>query len=244
MEKQFTINIPDELYVNSWEKNLTATFTYNGPDKVYAVIQLIKSQDDNVPDEEVFNTISTEQIDSEIFLDVEKYKIIEISANTDTALAELLYQRKNDGYSYVYQDVENFDGSTGVIISNPRITDYYTVVYSLNDEKTKYELKMLPIYKFPQQLEIVAEVDKKLELLNYNKDSVSTHTSETINKITQAIATLNSFKETIKNERPWKFDKLPDSNVIPKISKSLEMSLKPIPAPVEQPAAEQQEVPL
>lgn len=232
MQKQFTIKIPDELYVNSWEKDLSATFTYNGPDTVYVVLSLIKNDgSENV--EEVFNFAFFEPVTNPIFQNVEKYKIVEISAEQNTALAEALFQKNNSNYEYTFTDEENFDGSMAAVISNPRITDYYTVNYSLNTEKTNYEFKLIPLYKYPQQLEIYNEVEQKLSLLEYNRDSVQ-HSAQILAKITQAIDTLNNFKVSIKDQRPWKFDKLPDSSVIPQISKAVEMSLKRIPIPEQQ----------
>jgi hypothetical protein len=238
MEKQFTIKIPDELYVNSWEQNLTASFTYSGPETLYAVISLVKSEDDV---EEVLSILSLEPITNPVFLNTDNYKVVEISANTNTPLAEIIFQRKNSEYVYNYTDFENFDGSVAAVISNPRITDYYTVDYTLNDEKTGYEFKLLPIYKYPQQLNILGEIDRKLELLEYNKTSGGQN-QQTLTKINEAIAALNSFKQTIKDERPWKFDKLPDSSAIPPISKALEMSLKPIPVPQPADQPTEQEV--
>jgi hypothetical protein len=171
MQKQFTIEIPDELYVNSWEEDLSATFTYNGPDTIYVVVSLIK-QDDNEDVEEVFNFAFFEPVENPIFQDTEKYKIIEISAEQNTALAELLVQKNNSNYEYTYADEENFDGSIAPVITNPRITDYYTLNYSLNSENTGYEFKLVPNYKYPQELSILREVEDKITLLEYNRDNV------------------------------------------------------------------------
>jgi hypothetical protein len=232
MQKQFTIKIPDELYVNSWEEDLSATFNYNGPDTIYVVVSLIK-QDDNEDVEEVFNFAFFEPVENPIFQDTEKYKILEISAEQNTALAELLVQKNNPNYEYTYADEENFDGSICAVITNPRITDYYLLDYSLNNENTAYEFKLVPNYKYPQELSILREVEDKITLLEYNRDNVQ-HSAQNLTKITQAIDTLNNFKVSIKDQRPWKFDKLPDSSAVPQISKAVEMSLKSIPVSEQQ----------
>jgi len=44
MQKEFTVNIPDELWVDSWENELTTTYTYEGPQNFYLGIDDNKSQ--------------------------------------------------------------------------------------------------------------------------------------------------------------------------------------------------------
>ena len=38
MKKEFTVNVPDEIWIDSWKKKNTKTWTYNGPDELYVVV--------------------------------------------------------------------------------------------------------------------------------------------------------------------------------------------------------------
>lgn len=228
MEKQFSVNIPDELYVNSWEQNLTATFTYSGPEFIYAIISLIKHQDPDQPTQEVFSRVSFEAVQDPVLLNQDNYKILTISANDQPALAELFFQLNNTGYQYSYVDHVNYDNSVAAVISNPRITDYYSFVYEIDVDTGEYKFKLIPIYKEPNNLSIISTINNKLELLKYNRDSV-TNTPQMLTSINAAITQLEQFKETVKNQRPWHFDVLPTDDAIPKISRALEMSLQKIP---------------
>ena len=38
MQKTFTVQVPDELWVNTWDLNNSVDYEYSGPEEVYALI--------------------------------------------------------------------------------------------------------------------------------------------------------------------------------------------------------------
>lgn len=40
MEKTFTVNVPDDLWVDSWTENKTTDYTYNGPSTINVLVSL------------------------------------------------------------------------------------------------------------------------------------------------------------------------------------------------------------
>ncbi len=45
MEKTFTVNVPDDLWVDLWTENKTTDYTYSGPATINVVVSLIDNFD-------------------------------------------------------------------------------------------------------------------------------------------------------------------------------------------------------
>ena len=45
MEKTFTVNVPDDLWVDAWTENKTTDYTYNGPATLHVVVRTIDDFD-------------------------------------------------------------------------------------------------------------------------------------------------------------------------------------------------------
>lgn len=240
MQKVFTIDIPDEIYIDSWENGRTASFTYNGPEMVYAVIvsdsqTLAKTSIEPFPEDSVYN------------IQTEKYTVLEISAETNTALAHYICEiNDTTPYQYQYIDTENHDGSIFAEPTNYRLKDYFSIIYNIDLETPILEIT--PIYMSTEvwELEQLPLVRNKLEILIYNRDNVD-HTESNSALIASSILALEEYKSTIASARSWKYETI-DMTEIPTISKSLEKMLVPVPRvepdPIEYPpaVAEEEEV--
>jgi len=228
MQKVFSIEIPDEIYINSWENNLTASFTYDGPETVYAVIS---------NDSLINVSIDPYESDSAFVVDSEKYTILEINAETDTKLAHIIHEMKNDEYEYEYVDTTNHDGSTWAEITNYRLKDYYALRYDIDTDPA--ELKLEPIYNDAWELPQLIESNNTLEKLIYNRDNIE-HNESNSALIISSIALLEEYIATIATARSWRYEEF-DMTEIPSISKALSKVLvnKPIPEPepIEYPPA-------
>lgn len=224
MEKQFTISIPDERWIDSWEANLTLTKTYSGPSKFYAPIDLKLNTLVGV----YFESLPTDGP----YLNTEKFNIYEIDANTDTAVAQLILEITSDEYkqNYVreYEDEILHDGSIYAKTINPMLTDYFRLTYDTATEKVIPEPIFTDNWRIPQ-LDLV---DQKLDLLKYNRDNIA-FSEVTLSKINLAITELEAYKATIITARKWKYDSF-NMTEIPVVPKSVEQALKPI--PVQEPA--------
>lgn len=229
MQKVFSIEIPDEIYIDSWENNLTASFTYDGPETVYAVI----SHDMDLID----ISIDPYESDSAFVIDTEKYTILEINAETDTKLAHIICELKNNDYQYEYVDITNHDGSIWPEITNYRLKDYYALYYDIDADPA--ELKLEPIYNDSWQLPQLIESNNILEKLIYNRDNIE-HSESNSDLIISSIALIEEYIATIATARSWRYEEF-DMTEIPSISKSLSKVLanKPIPEPepIEYPPA-------
>lgn len=219
MQKQFTISIPDERWMDLWENNLTLTKTYTGPSKFYAPVSLETETLVGV----FFETTPTEGP----YINTEKFTVYEIDADTETGIAQLIQETINEEYksSYIreFEDEVLHDGSIYARTTNPTISDYYRLGYSTETNK----VILVPIINNAWELPQLQIVNQKLELLNYNKDNIP-FSSTMLAKITTAIAELETYKSTIASARKWKYESI-NMNEIPQIPKSVEQALKPVP---------------
>jgi hypothetical protein len=219
MQKEFTINIPDERWIDSWDNNLTLTKIYTGPSKFYAPVSL----ETNTLVGVYFETTPT----TGPYLDAEKFSLHEIDANVDTAIAQVVLEATNDEYKQNYihefEDETLHDGSIYAKPTNPMLSNYYRLRYDTLTLKIVLEAIFSDAWQIPQ----LGVVNQKLAVLNYNKTSVS-FSQTMLTKITTAITQLEAYKATIVNARNWKYDTF-DMDEIPAISKSVEQALKPVP---------------
>lgn len=219
MQKQFTINIPDERWINSWENNLTLTKTYIGPSKFYAPVDLETNNLLGV----YFENTPTEAP----YTNTEKFSIYEIDADTDAAIAQLIQETINDEYRATYirefEDEVLHDSSTYAKTTNPMVSDYYRLQYDTETSKVALEVIVNDSWQIPQ-LNIV---NQKLDLLKHNRDNIA-FSEAMLTKINTAITQLEAYKSTIATARKWKYESF-NMNEIPQISKSVEQALKPIP---------------
>ena len=113
MEKTFTVNVPDDLWLDLWTEENTAEYTYSGAESINVVVSLTGTFDIVRWSEDAIEDANedTEQV-------------VVLDANTHTSIAKTLQGSVSD-YEYTYTTITNHDDSTHDEMSNPQITDMY-----------------------------------------------------------------------------------------------------------------------
>lgn len=201
MSKTFTVNVPDQLWVDLWNTNKTESYTYNGPDSWNVLV--------NISTNEIMNwsteAIETSSSDEDII-------IVDATDTNSIAVAHFFDTIRSD-HEYTYETETNHDGSTYENITNPTIQDYFDVVYDEDNGIT-----LAPMYKNPKTI-VEEKAESRLAYVEkYNNVyDFDTETQETIDNF---IASINTYMESMSNVYPWKYVTI-DENNIPKIPASL-----------------------
>ena len=205
MIKEITINIPDDLWVDSWTQDNTISLTYDGPEKIY-----VKIKHDN--------SVMTWSVDEIENSESNEY-VIELSAEDTTDVAYYLINQGNIE-DHVFQDEENHDGSIYKKIINPSIYDMFYIDCTKADG-----LSLKPIFK---QTDTFGEIKAK-EKLSYIKkyDELYDFDSETQAIIDQFILATETYLEQLASVYPWKYINLPDQS--PRIPAILIEKFKSLP---------------
>lgn len=198
MENTFTINVPDQLWVDSWTNNKTETYTYSGPKHLYVLI------DDNLDSVLYF---SLEEIHPE---DTSSNFVIKIDTIDDTqkAIAHYFITQDNE-HEYTHEDETNHDGTIYQKITNPLLRDYFDIMYD-----REIGLSLYPIYK---NLGTILE-DKANIRLNYVKkyDDTYEFDNDTQIVIDAFLSSMNTYLTTMATAYPWKYIQI-NKTEIPKI---------------------------
>ena len=131
MKKQFTVNIPDELWVDSFTQGKTMTLEYDGPDE-FTVLQ-----DKN------FGFVRL-HLDQDAPYDPNIFTLQTYKANDHIEAAYLLNIKPEGPIERKHVTVHNVDGSTHdeLDISEATITDYYALG-SYDSKENKFNLNLL-----------------------------------------------------------------------------------------------------
>jgi hypothetical protein len=193
MKKDFTINIPDEYWIDSWENNNSITYSYDGPEKIY-----VRKRQATIVD------WSIEQIEATN----EGETIIEIDATEQTDVAHFMVSMSED-VVYEFENETNPDGSIYKRIINPKIQDLFYMF--LDSGLNKILLK--PIYKKTDSLATI-NARKKLDYVKkYNNTfEFETDIKTTIDKF---ISDTETYLIELSTVYPWKYIEIPDNS--PKI---------------------------
>jgi hypothetical protein len=113
MIKNFTVPVPNELYVDNFSEGKVLELTYDGPDKILLLV--------GRHDGTVVNMLqsSTDPHNADVNMVVE----VDAEKNPDVAYFYLTSRRPLEEISYV--TITNVDGSTHEEIANPTIFDIY-----------------------------------------------------------------------------------------------------------------------
>ena len=187
MQKEFTINVPDQLWVDSWTENKTQTLTYDGPEKYYVV----------VTDLQVLTQWSQEPIE----VDSEQRGnpfVVEVNATEQPDIAYWLLTHPEQ-VEYIFEDVVNHDGSIYKKITNPAIRDIYSAQYDVNQSK----IVLLPIIK---RTTTYPEIKAQERLAYVNRYSeVYAFSTEVEAAITAFKTDTAEYLESMKDIYPWKY---------------------------------------
>lgn len=209
MEKTFTVNVPDDLWVDSWTENKTTDYTYNGPSTINVLVSLTDdfpivrwSEDDITVDDE------------------DKELVVTIDADTDTAIAHAIVNAGAE-HEYTYTTITNHDDSTHEEINNPTINDIYEVEYTpANGFVLKQIIKESETMNERTAKERLAYVVKYDEA--YDFDDATQTVIDTFK------TNIDNYLTTMSTVYPWRYVTI-DATVIPKIPASLVATFNTLP---------------
>lgn len=207
MEKTFTINVPDELWVNAWDNNNTETYSYSGPETIWVLVGR--------------NDTLLTWSDTELTADENQGEIVEvIDANEKTAIAYYLVHLAQE-WEYTYTSQTNHDDSIWEAIDNPRLHDYFDL-----DHVTGNGLELTPVYK---KATTIAE-ETATERLSYVKKYNDAYEFDTDIQTTidTFISSTETYLNTMTTVYPWKYITISHDD-IPKIPASLITVFKELP---------------
>lgn len=198
MLKDFSIAVPDELYIDDFTGNKTLSLTYDGPDTLTV----------KVDTEGNFLGLA---ITGEVLPDNCFY--VEVNADKDTSVAYFaLHQGELCQYIFGQETMEN--GEIHQYITNPRLEDYYRLLYK-KDENNVFVWKFSVITRrreSTEELQVIRESSRIIDLLgNTALDSVSQPIYDAY------IAQVNDFLTLGKNYKAWKYIVHPLKDKAPKV---------------------------
>jgi len=220
MQKEFTVNVPDQLWVDSWEDGLTATYTYEGPQYFYIGLdQDLRARELRHGDLEAEAEAFSEE-EAEAF----NY-VITVDANTNPDLATLLYPHNHE--DHIFEDETNHDGSIYKKITNPCLRDYFIADYRLNPEDLEEAQCFAdPIYKDTSS--ILEKTAKERLSIVKKYDIAYDFEADDQAKIDTFISNINTYLDSIATAYPWKYITM-DVSEIPKIPASLQLLFNQLP---------------
>lgn len=202
--KEFTINVPDTWWVDSWDNGDTKTYTYEGPDTLWVEVGL---KDD-------FSIISYS--DTEIVRDApedeERVSVIQLDANAQPECAHLLWM-SDDDWEYTYTTLTNHDGSTHEEMTNPKMGDLFDIKWT---PAGGFEAD--PIYKELQtEAERMAK-ERRAYIQKYDDAYDFDDATQTI--IDTALSAFDTYLTTMETAYPWRYVTI-DKAEIPRIPAAL-----------------------
>lgn len=210
MEKTVNVKIPNEIWVDDFSANKTATFNYSGPAKIWIIVE-----EDNT----VNSYSETEPV---LAMNRSAIEVDIAAASPDKLQAAVFLVMQGAEHTYTYTPETNHDGSTYQRITNPKLNDYYTLRYN---PSSGFELKVIekdrtvPTEKIAQ--------DRKTYVEKYaNAYEFSTEDQA---KITSFLTAINAYLQSVETAYPWKYVQI-DKNEVPKIPVSLVQLFNTLPA--------------
>jgi len=202
MSKTFTINVPDQIWVDSWTENKTESYEYLGPSTYYVLIDGSTN---------LASMWSEESIDANP--DTKDFVVtVDTTDDTNLPVAYFMHTQGNE-HEYTYEDETNHDGSVYQKITNPLIHDYFDIGYD-----TDAGLQLVPIYK---NTKTIAEekAEKRIEYVKKYNDTYD-FDADTQAIIDTFLSDMTSYMTTMSSVYPWKYVTI-DENEIPKIPASI-----------------------
>lgn len=121
MKKSFTVSIPDELWLDTFEKNKELTLEYEGPETIDVFVELSTGGvfQGDIP--EVYNQ--------------DNYAVVTLNANDHPDIAYWLVNKLP--LEREYASITNVDGSTyvGLDSSVAALRDYFSLNYDVENKK-------------------------------------------------------------------------------------------------------------
>lgn len=202
MEKQFTIEVPDEIWVDSWKTGKTETYTYVGPESINVLVE--------TTDEFTIIDWSETDFDREI---KDNESVVKLEVNDETVAAAHYITTASTEFEYEFKDITNHDGSTHREIVNPQLQDYFDIVY-----RAQRGFILSPIYKETETQNERIATERLKFVQKYNKAyEFDVEIQEIIDKF---IVNIKEYLETMETAYPWRYVSM-DTDEIPKIPATL-----------------------
>lgn len=202
MSKIFTIQVPDQLWVDCWNTKKIESYTYSGPDTLYVLISNTTDQILEWSEELIEN------------LSLSDNTVVEIDATNskNLSIAHFLYSQGAE-HTYTTEDETTHDGSIYQKFTNPVIQDYFDIKYDKSNG-----LSLEPMYK---NTKTIAE-EKAEKRLKYVKKYINVYDFDTETQviIDKFLSDMTTYMTTMESVYPWKYITI-DENEIPKIPSSL-----------------------
>jgi hypothetical protein len=208
MSKTFTINIPDQLWLNSWTENKTESYTYSGPDTwnvlVTGTTNLVSEWSEDVLE------ASPGTRDFVVTLDATADATVPVAHYIHTQGADSITAEEREAAE---EDETNHDDSVYKKNTNPLIHDYFDIGYDVDAG-----LQLVPIYK---NTKTVAEekAEKRIEYVKKYNDTYD-FDADTQAIIDTFLSSMDTYKTSMLTVYPWKYVTI-DENEIPKIPASI-----------------------
>lgn len=207
MNKTITLKVPNELWVDDFSQNKTASFEYDGPDVLW-LTHTDAGQLLGFAEQEPEGTRSIK---------------VDIASATDAEIAAaIIATTASVSHQYTYEDELNYDGSIYKKITNPKLSDYFVPQILVN----KVQLNVA--VKDPKHINLDKAIAKKDYVAKYvNAYSFS---AEDQAQLDTFITDINAYIDTIKTAYPWKFIEV-DAAEIPKIPVNIVKLFNELPDP-------------
>tara|TARA_B100000035_G_scaffold117767_1_gene99821 strand:+ start:1661 stop:2347 length:687 start_codon:yes stop_codon:yes gene_type:complete len=213
--KEYTINVPDELWVDKHDDSNTATYTYEGPDTVW-----VATQNETTPaswSDVEFAEDSAEKTSGQ-------FRIIEVDCNDQPEIGHWI-QPLADDFQHTFEDETNaFDDSTYKRITNPSIRDWMDLIVDPNDTT---KVKLTPIYKRTHTKPELKAMARKAYVEKYNGQYA--FTTEQQASIDTFLSDINTYIASYADCYPWKFTTISEGNM-PQIPADLSALFESIPS--------------
>jgi hypothetical protein len=220
MQKEFTVNVPDELWVDSWDDGLTATYTYEGPQYFYIGF------DSKLGATILPNHIVEADSETDPFSDEQASNFIEIitlDANENPDIAYMLYAQFMEHADHTFEDVANHDGSIYKKITNPHMHDYFELQWNNGVAELptlQARVKDTSNILHTTAKNRLASIQKYNNAYDFDADDQAT--------IDATIATFNTYIDTVSTAYRWKYTDY-DLTEVPKIPAALQILFNQLP---------------
>jgi hypothetical protein len=207
MQQDFTIRVPDQLWVDTWANEVDLTYTYDGPDAVYATVSSSRSQLHMVSRSEITNVPDDQEL-------------ITISATDYPEIAHAILEiDSEDSYTYTYTDEPQFNNHVYQRITNPQLTDYF--VLESNPIPADWDAQRCLRLTVKLKAAKNPALDKAKARLTYiNTYATQYDFGSDQTAIDNLITSLETHIAVLETAYPWKFDAEPSAD-IPKIPASV-----------------------
>lgn len=201
MQKEYSIIVPDEMYVESFTGNTWMSWTYTGPETLRVKIN-----------EASYSAAITDDDAELISRDdaINGTYVIELDANTYPAVADYLVKvSSTEPHEFIYEDEINPDGTIYKKLANPLIHDYYELQYNFASTNTREDGRVQGPWIFNTKIisNRTPELEKFEEKFNLIKQKLTGIGLESADQtiFDNFISAGEEYLETMKTYYPWKY---------------------------------------